>query len=203
MNIGLFFGSYNPIHIGHLVVANIVADLKEVSQVWFVVSPQNPHKSSKSLIHEFDRYDMVDAAIRDSYNFRASDVEFHMPRPSYTVDTLAYLTDSHPDNQFKLIIGEDNLRNFPKWKNYHKILDYHGLYIYPRPMPEAGSSGPKRSSSPKISGVREHPNTRWVDAPIIDISASYIRSRILNQQSVDYLIPPEVMKIINERKLYR
>ena len=197
LNIGLFFGSFNPIHIGHLIVAGIIADLKEVNQVWFVVSPQNPHKSSKSLIHEFDRYDMVEAAIVDGYNLRVSDVEFHMPRPSYTVDTLAYLADSHSDHKFKLIIGEDNLQKFPKWKNYQQILDYYGLYVYPRPMP--GSHNP----SPKIDQIKDHRNTTWVEAPIIDISASFVRSRIANGRSVDYLIPDAVMRMITQRKLFQ
>ena len=197
MNIGCFFGSFNPIHVGHLIVANLVADLKEVNQVWFVVSPQNPHKSSKSLIHEFDRYDMVEAAILDGYNLRATDVEFQMPRPSYTVDTLAYLADRHPEHKFKLIIGEDNLRNFPKWKNYQQILDYHGLYIYPRPIPDPGDS------TAGMEEVKKHGNTVWVDAPVIDISASFIRSRIASGKSVDYLVPDAVMRIIVQKKLYQ
>ena len=197
MNVGLFFGSFNPIHIGHLIVANIIADLKAVHQVWFVISPQNPHKSSKSLIHEFDRYDMVEAAILNGYNLRVSDVEFHMPRPSYTVDTLAYLADSHPDHKFKLIIGEDNLRNFPKWKNFQQILDLYGLYIYPRPNSQS------RNPGPNIDLVRTHRNSILVDAPIIDISASFVRSRIANGQSVEYLIPEAVMRIISEKKHYQ
>lgn len=197
MNIGLFFGSFNPIHIGHLIVANIIADLKGVHQVWFVVSPQNPHKSSKSLIHEFDRYDMVEAAISYGYNLRVSDAEFHMPRPSYTVDTLAYLADRHPDHKFKLIIGEDNLRNFPKWKNYQQILDLYGLYIYPRPSTES------RNPNPETDQVKNHRNSILVDAPIIDISASFVRSRIAKGQSLEYLLPDPVIRIIAERKLYQ
>jgi len=133
VNIALFFGSFNPIHIGHLIIAEIVASKDEVSQVWFVVSPQNPLKSSKSLIHEFDRYDMVQAAIQDSYNLRSTDIEFSMPRPSFTIDTMAYLTDKHAEHQFRLIIGQDNLKQFPRWKNYQQILDHYGLYVYPRP----------------------------------------------------------------------
>ena len=118
MKIGLFFGSFNPIHVGHLIIANIVHQTTDREQIWFIVSPQNPFKKNKSLLSEYDRLDLVKEAIYDDYDFRASDVEFKMPKPSYTVDTMTYLTEKHPEHDFKLIIGEDNLESFPKWKNH-------------------------------------------------------------------------------------
>jgi len=190
VRIGLFFGSFNPIHIGHLIIANIIADSDEVDQVWFVVSPLNPFKkSSKSLIHEFDRYDMVEAASMDSYNLKVTDVEFNLPKPSYTIDTLAYLSDKHPEDHFKLIIGEDNLESFPKWKNHQQILSQYGLLVYPRP----------RAAN---SQLFTHSEVKVIDAPKIDISATFIRERISKNKSVKYLIPAGVWELIEKRKLY-
>jgi nicotinate-nucleotide adenylyltransferase len=133
MRIGLFFGSFNPIHIGHLIIANIMAENSDLQAVWFVVSPQNPFKKSKTLLHEFDRLDMVEMAITDNPKLKAIDIEFHLPRPSYTIDTLTVIQEKYPQHIFSLIIGEDNLGQFSKWKNYQQILEYFGLYVYPRP----------------------------------------------------------------------
>ena len=166
-----------------------MVETSDLQQVWFVVSPQNPLKSSKSLAHEFDRYDMVQAGIEGSYHLRASDIEFNMPRPSYTVDTLTYLTDQHPEHEFKLIIGEDNLQSFPRWKNHRVILDNYGLYVYPRPA----------DSKPKFAG---HANVQWVEAPILDISATYVRNLVKQDKSIQYLVPDSVAQIIKLRKLY-
>ena len=144
MKIGLYFGSFNPIHIGHLIVANVMAEYLE--RVWFVVSPQNPFKQTKSLLHEFDRYEMVEKAIQDNHRLKACDVEFSMPKPSYTIDSLIYLSEKYPQHQFKLILGSDNLVQFPKWKNYQRILDNYGLLVYPRPdavETELSLSGPR------------------------------------------------------------
>src|ERR1700704_995171 len=118
MKIGLFFGSFNPIHIGHLIIANVMAENTDLKKVWFIVSPQNPLKPSKGLLHEFDRYDMVRAAAYENYKFEVTDVEFHMPKPSYTIDTLVSLSEKHSSKKFSVILGEDNLTNFTKWKNY-------------------------------------------------------------------------------------
>jgi nicotinate-nucleotide adenylyltransferase len=189
VKVGLFFGSFNPIHIGHLIIANIMVETSDQQQVWFVVSPQNPHKSSASLAHEFDRYDMVMAAITGSFHLRVSDIEFNMPKPSYTIDTLAYLTDKHPEHDFSLIIGEDNLHSFPKWKNYQTILDNYGLYVYPRPS----------SNKPELTN---HPHVHWVEAPILDISATFIRKLVKADKSIQYLVPDAVAQLIKLRKLY-
>lgn len=190
MKVGLFFGSFNPIHVGHLIIANLVVDSEHVDQVWFVVSPQNPFKKkSESLLHEFDRYDMVEAAIGDNYSLKATDIEFNMPKPSYTIDTLAYITDKNPGHQFKLIIGEDNLYHFPKWKNHKALLENYGLIVYPRP-------------NAKDSPLKGSPNVQLIEAPLLDISATFIRKLIAEERSIKYLVPDGVIDLIRRRKLY-
>jgi len=188
--IGLFFGSFNPIHMGHLIIANIMAETTDLKKVWFVVSPQNPFKPSKGLLHEFDRYDMVRAAIYDNYKLEVSDVEFNLPKPSYTIHTLVHLREKHPDKEFKIIIGEDNLSGFVRWKNYERILEDYGLYVYPRPHAQ-------------LSELKTHPNVKFVDAPTLDISATFIRNCIRNDQSVRYLVPDAVEAIIRAKSFYR
>ena len=190
MEIGLFFGSFNPIHIGHLIIANTIVEHTTSNQVWFVVSPLNPFKSSKSLLHEFDRMDMVQLAIEDNFKLRATDVEFSMPRPSFTVDTMAYLSSKHPQHEFRLIIGADNLKSFHKWKNYQTILDQFGLYVYPR----HGAQIPVK--------IKDHPNVRMVEAPLLDISATYIRNAVKAGKSIQYIVADKVEDFIKTRKLY-
>lgn len=175
--------------MGHLIIANTLLENTALDEIWFVVSPQNPLKKRSNLVHEFDRFDMVQAAINDHYHFRATDVEFHMPRPSYTADTLAWLSDKHPQHHFRLIIGEDNLEAFPRWKNHEAILDNYGLLVYPRP-------------GAKPSSIKNHPNVQVVEAPLLDISATFIRGQLAAGKSVKYLIPEGVYDIIKQRKLY-
>jgi nicotinate-nucleotide adenylyltransferase len=189
LKIGLFFGSFNPIHVGHLIIASTIVETTDLSEIWFVVSPRNPLKSSKSLLHEFDRYDMVQRAIADDFRFRVSDVEFNMPRPSYTSDTLAFLSDKHRDKQFELIIGEDNLVSFKKWKNYEAILENYGLIVYPRP-------GMAKSE------VKPQKNIRIVEAPLLDIPATFIRKLVREEKSIKYLVPQEVEQLILAKKYY-
>ena len=188
--IGLFFGSFNPIHMGHLIIANLMAETSDLKKVWFVVSPQNPLKPAKGLLHEFDRFDMVRAAIFDNYKLEASDVEFHLPKPSYTINTLVHLKEKHPDKEFRIILGEDNLESFARWKNYQQILDYYGLYVYPRPHTQ-------------LSELRTHPNVTMVEAPTLDISATFIRNCIRKKQSVRYLVPDAVEEIIRVKGFYQ
>ncbi len=188
--IGLFFGSFNPVHLGHLIIANVMAENTDLDKVWLVVSPQNPFKPSKGLLHEFDRFDMVKAAIADNYKLEASDVEFHLPKPSYTIHTLAHLTEKHPTKEFKVILGEDNLENFTKWKNYEQILDQFGLYVYPRP-------------NVTNSSLSRHAQVKMVEAPLLDISASYIRNCIKNNKSIRYLVPDVVENMIRSKNFYR
>ncbi|WP_209332358.1 nicotinate (nicotinamide) nucleotide adenylyltransferase [Lunatimonas salinarum] len=187
MKIGLFFGSFNPIHIGHLIIADIMQDQTDLEEVWFVVSPQNPMKSSKSLLHEFDRLRMVELATADNFRFKVLDVEFHMPKPSYTIDTLAVLSDKYPQHEFKLVVGSDNLTHFHKWKNSEQLLEYYGLYVYPRPG--------------KMKTL-DHPHIQFIDSPLIDISATFIRDTLRKGGSVRYLLHPHVSDYIRDKKLY-
>lgn len=189
MKIGLFFGSFNPIHVGHLIIANLMVEGSDLEKVWFVVSPQNPLKPARGLLHEFDRYDMVRAAIFDNYKLEVSDVEFHLPKPSYTIHTLVHLQEKHPGKEFRIIIGEDNLANFSRWKNHQQILDHHGLYVYPRP-------------GTQLSELRSHPHVTVVEAPLLDISATFIRDRIRKGQSVRYLVPDAVEEMIRAKGFY-
>lgn len=188
--IGLFFGSFNPIHMGHMIIANIMAENTDLSKVWFVVSPQNPFKQAKGLLHEFDRYDMIKAAIADNYKLEVTDIEFHLPKPSYTIDTLTVISEKNPQHNFRVLIGEDNLTNFEKWKNHDQILDQYGLYVYPRP-------------NVTKSEILRHGNVKLVEAPLLDISATYIRQCIKNNKSVRYLVPEPVEQMIRMRNFYK
>jgi len=190
MKIALFFGSFNPIHVGHLAIAQIVAENTEMDKVWFVVSPQNPFKKKSSLLHEFDRLDLVQTAINDNPNFGVTDIEFRMPKPSYTIDTLVRLQEKYPKHEFRLIIGGDNLKQFKKWKNYHKILEYFGLFVYPRPNMTMNSD------------VLEHPHVQLIQAPLLDISATFIRKSIQSNRSIKYLVPDDVEALIRLKKFY-
>lgn len=166
-----------------------MAETTDLDKVWMVVSPQNPFKPSKGLLHEFDRYDMVRAAVYDHYKIEASDIEFHLPKPSYTIHTLVHLSEKHPDKAFKVVMGEDNLTNFIKWKNHERILEDYGLYVYPRPRTQ-------------LSELKMHPNVRMVDAPLLDISATFLRKCIRNHQSIRYLVPDVVEEMIRTRGFY-
>ncbi len=190
MKIGLFFGSFNPIHAGHLIVANVIYESTDLDRIWFVVSPQNPFKKNKNLLSEFDRLDMVREAIHDDYHFQASNIEFEMPKPSYTVDTLIYLTEKYPDYEFQLIIGEDNLASFPKWKNAEQILENHKLLVYPRPHA-------------KPSELSEHPSIEKIEAPEVDISATLIRKMVQQNKSIKYLVPEGVRELIDGRGYFK
>lgn len=193
MKVGLFFGSFNPIHVGHLIIANTLRGYTEMDQVWFVVSPQNPFKSSKSLLPDVDRLRMVELAIEDNFDLRVSNIEFSMPKPSYTVDTLAYLKDRYSQHEFSLMLGSDNLHHFHKWKNYQVILEHYGIIIYPRP----------RTDENKIKDeLKNHPGIRMVDAPLMDISATFIRKCLRHDISIKYLVHDAVAEYIYDRKLY-
>ena len=190
MEVGLFFGSFNPIHTGHMIIANLVKETTAVTEVWFVVSPQNPFKKNKNLLHEFDRIDMVRAAIADDFNFRVCDIEFSMPKPSYTIDTLTVLQEKHPSKKFHLIIGEDNLASFPKWKNADQILKNFKLIVYPR----KGSKKAQLGYEERIT---------LIEAPEVDISATLIRKLVFQGKSVKYLVPDPVVDLINKNKFYQ
>lgn len=190
MKIGLFFGSFNPIHIGHLIIANYFAEETDLDQVWFVVSPQNPFKTKNSLLDERHRLYMVNLAIEDNYKLQASNIEFHLPQPSYTIDTLAYLKEKYPDHEFILIMGSDNLLSFQKWKNYEQILKSHRIYIYTRAEED------KRTYD--LAG-----DIRFFDVPVINISSTYIRTNISMGKSVRYLVPEKVWQHLIEMNFYK
>lgn len=203
MRIGLFFGTFNPIHVGHLVIANYFANLPELDQVWLVVTPQNPLKQKSSLLADHHRLALVEIAVENNDHLRASDIEFKMPQPNYTIDTLAYLKEKHPTHQFSLIIGEDNLRGFTKWKNYELIRDNYSMYVYPRlltaqELEEIGFENHHQAL------VNQYPKAHFcIDAPMMKISSTYIRQAIKNKQDVHYLLTDEVRKYVDEMNFYR
>lgn len=187
--IGLFFGSFNPIHVGHLVIANAMLAQTELQEVWFVVSPQNPLKERKTLLPERQRLDMVRRAVYDDNRLRASDVEFNLPKPSYTVLTLAHLGEQYRDKEFSLIMGSDNLDTLDRWRNYDYILEHYHLYVYPRPGHTGGE-------------FAQHRNVTMVDVPMLDISSTYIREQIRQGHSVRYLLTEPVYQYLTEMHFY-
>jgi nicotinate-nucleotide adenylyltransferase len=201
MKIGLYFGTFNPIHVGHLIIANYFANETDLDQVWLVVSPHNPLKDKATLLNDFHRLDMVKEAIEYNPKLKASDIEFKLAQPSYTATTLAYLKENYPNEEFSLIMGEDSLRSLNKWYNYEVILKNHKILVYPRAilMEEFASSNIAIEES-----VMEHPNVRIMkDVPIMKISASYIRKTIKNGKDFRYLVTEPVFKYIEEMHFYR
>lgn len=189
-HIGLFFGSFNPVHTGHMIIANFMVEHSDLDQIWMVVSPQNPHKEKKSLASEYDRLHMVTLAIGDLAAIKASDVEFKLPKPSYTIDTLSHLSEKYPDHEFSLIMGGDNLGSFHKWKNYELILQRHRLFVYQRPSYEVGP-------------LARHDKVTMLDAPLLQLSASYIRQQLRDGKSIKYLVPDPVLDELMVTNLYR
>lgn len=188
--IGLFFGSFNPVHVGHMIIANHMINETELDQVWMVVSPQNPHKKKNTLAKDYDRLNMVKEAIGDNIRIKASNIEFSLPIPSYTVDTLAYLTEKYPKDEFSLIMGGDNIGSFHKWKNYETILKYHHIFVYSRPNYELGD-------------LADHPKVTILEAPLLDISASYIRKCIKEGKSIRYLVSDRVHAFIKDSGAFK
>lgn len=202
MKVGLYFGSFNPIHVGHLIIANYMADYTDFDQVWFVVSPHNPHKKKSSLLADNHRLTLVKVAIEGNDKIRASDIEFKLTTPSYTATTLAHLKEKHPKNEFSLLMGEDNLRTFHKWYNYEEIIDNHKIYVYPRVLTEQEKSEVEKSKG--IAAVLEHKNVILCDeVPVMKISSSFIRKAIKNGNDVQYLLSEPVLKYVDEMNFYR
>lgn len=193
MKIGLFFGSFNPIHTGHLIIANIVREYSDLNQVWFVVSPQNPFKKQKTLLNEIDRLRMVELAVEDNFDLRACNAEFSMPKPSYTIDTLVYLQERYPQHSFSLVAGSDVLTHFHRWKNYREILEQAEVLVYPRP---------NVAEKKIIPEIRNHPKIKKVEAPLLEISATFIRKCIQDDASIKYLVPDLVAEYIYSKKLF-
>ena len=190
MKIGLFFGSFNPIHIGHLIIAEHIASNTDLDQVWFVVSPQNPFKEKKNLLNEYDRLHLVNLAIEGNEKLKASDIEFKLPKPSYTIDTLIYLKEKHKSHEFSLIMGSDNLENLHKWKNADILFKEYPFYVYNRP----GHSNIKNAEKAKVT---------FLDAPQLKISSTFIRNNLKENKSVKYILHEKVLDEIDRTGFYK
>jgi nicotinate-nucleotide adenylyltransferase len=188
-NIGLFFGSFNPIHIGHMIIANWFVEYTDLDRVWFVVSPQNPFKEKKSLLADHHRLALVREAIEDDPRFWVTDIEFTMPQPSYTIDTLTYLEEKYKDKNFVLLAGSDQLPTFDKWKNPNRILELYKMYVYARP----GFKGSK---------YEKHPSVKIFRTPLMEISSTFIRKSIAERKDMRYMLPEKVWKYIQEMHFY-
>ena len=193
--IGLFFGSFNPIHIGHLILANYILEKSDMEQLWFVVSPQNPFKEKKSLLKDYHRLDMVNLALKNYPKMRASNIEFSLPKPSYTTDTLAYLKEKYPENSFALIMGEDNLKSLHKWKNSEHLIENNQIIVYPRKV--------ENELAEENNPYLNHKNIHLIDAPILELSATQIREMIKQNQNVRPMLPPEVFEYLDGSNFYK
>jgi nicotinate-nucleotide adenylyltransferase len=187
---GLFFGSFNPIHVGHMVLANYMLSFTDLDEIWFVISPHNPLKEKHTLLAQNHRLNMVRLATENHPKFKASDIEFKLPQPSYTIHTLTHLKEKHPKKSFHLMMGMDNLQNFHKWKNHEQIITNHSIYVYPRQNAEAGI-------------FSKHPNIIITQAPVIEISSTFIRKAILDKKDVSCFMPEKVAAYVNEMNFYK
>ncbi len=198
MKVGLYFGTFNPIHVGHLVIANYMANFTDMDQVWLVVSPQNPLKEKATLLADYHRLSLVRCAIEDNSKLKASDIEFKLEKPSYTAVTLAHLKEKYPEHTFALIMGEDNLRGLHRWFNYEKILNDYSIYVYPRALTE------DESADNIPSDLKQHKNVKFChEAPTMRISASFIRDAIKHKKDVRYLLTEPVFKYVDEMNFYK
>lgn len=189
MNIGLYFGSFNPIHVGHCIIASHFIQSTPLDQVWLVVSPQNPFKPSASLLNEYHRLHLVKLALEGEPKLRASDVEFHLPRPSYTIDTMTYLAEKYPDHAFSIIMGSDGLQNLHKWKNAEALVKTYDIYVYKRAGYEANTQLAARLTV--------------LDAPLLQISSTHIRDLLKEGKSARYLVPDKVLQELELYKYYK
>lgn len=188
MNIGLFFGSFNPIHIGHLIIANHIVDHTDIDKIWFVLSPHNPLKDAQKLLNEYHRLQMVELAIKDNPKFRASNVEFRLSKPSYTYDTLKHLSEQFPLEKFTVIMGSDSWQQITRWKNYQQIIASHPIIIYNRP----GHAIEEKHGA----------NLTEMEAPLLNVSSTFIRKEIKEKKSLRYLLSQPVIEYIEANKLY-
>ena len=190
MKIGLYFGSFNPIHTGHLIIAEHVLNYSDLDKVWLVISPQNPLKPSNTLLGEYDRLHLVNLAIENSINLKAVDVEFRLPKPSYTITTLTYLVEKYPNDEFTIIMGSDSFNNLPKWRNYEQLIRDYSFMVYLRPgFP--------------VNKVENGIKVQILEAPMLDISASFIRNSIQNDKSIRFLVPEKVNDYIQLNNYYK
>ncbi|MGZ9677084.1 nicotinate (nicotinamide) nucleotide adenylyltransferase [Flavobacterium sp. GNP001] len=192
MKIGLYFGTFNPIHIGHLIIANHMAEHSDLDQVWMVVTPHNPLKKKSTLLDDYHRLQMVFLATEDFPKIKPSNIEFKLPQPNYTVNTLVHLEEKYPNYEFSLIMGEDNLKSLHKWKNYEVILERHDIYVYPR-----------ISSEEENVEFKNHPKIHLIDAPVVEISATFIRDNIKKGKNIQPLLPAKVWEYIDHNNFYK
>jgi nicotinate-nucleotide adenylyltransferase len=192
MKIGLYFGTFNPIHVGHLIIANHLAEHTDLEQIWMVVTPHNPLKEKSTLLDDYHRLHLVRLATEEYPKIKPSDIEFKLPQPNYTVNTLAHLMEKYPQHEFSLIMGEDNLKSFHKWKNYEYILEHHDIYCYPRISAEA-----------KNLALKGHARIYLIAAPIVEISSTFIREQIKANKNVRPLLPAEVWKYLDHNNFYK
>jgi len=190
MHIGLFFGSFNPIHIGHLAIASYIAQFTELSKVWFVVSPHNPLKEKQTLLKDYHRLAMVKAAVENISYLNACDIEFNLPQPSYTINTLAHLEEKYPQHTFSLILGSDNLTSLHKWKNHEIIIERHKLFVYPRP-------------EVALTAWHTHSKVQLIDAPRMDISSTFIRNLIKEGKDAQCFMPRQSWEYLDEMNFYK
>ncbi|MGJ8665213.1 MAG: nicotinate (nicotinamide) nucleotide adenylyltransferase [Patiriisocius sp.] len=190
--IGLYFGTFNPIHIGHLTIANYMVEFSDLDEVWMVVTPHNPHKKKSSLLGNHHRIAMVDIAIEDYPKIKSSKIEFNLPQPNYTVNTLAVLEEKYPELDFCLIMGEDNLKSLHKWKNYEVILDRYSIYVYPR-----------ISSGTIETQFDNHPKISKVPAPIMELSSTFIRKAVKDKKNIKPMLPQNVWEYLDEMNFYK
>lgn len=192
MKIGLYFGTFNPIHIGHLIIANHMAEHSDLDQIWLVVTPHNPHKQKNTLLDDYHRLHMVHLATEDFPKIKPSDIEFKLPQPNYTINTLVHLQEKHPNFEFSLIMGEDNLNSFHKWKNYEAILQHHHIYVYPR-----------IHSGEINTQFDNHPKIHKINAPVVELSSTFIRENIKNNKNVVPMLPHKVWEYIEHNLFYK
>ena len=190
MKIGLFFGSFNPIHTGHLIIANYMANHTNLAEVWLIVSPHNPLKDKRALTNMYDRLEMAKLATENTENIRVSDVEFSLPKPSYTIDTLAHLHERYPEREFVLIMGADNLASLKKWKNYEVLLKNYEIFVYPRPGAE-------------VQKWKNHQAITFTDTPLMEISATFIRKAVKESKNVQFFLPDKVIEFIDCKGMYK
>ena len=191
MNVGLYFGTFNPIHIGHLIIANHLVENSDLDEIWMVVTPHNPFKKKSSLLDNHHRLELVFKATENYDKIKPSDIEFALPQPNYTVYTLAHISDTYPEHSFSLIMGEDNLKSLHKWKNYETILEHHHIYVYPR-----------IADGTMDDQFKNHAKIHKVEAPIVQISSTMIRKAIKNKKNTQPLLPKEVWEYIDEMNFY-
>jgi len=192
MKIGLYFGTFNPIHVGHLIIANHLAEHTDLEQIWMVVTPHNPLKQKSTLLDDYHRLHLVRLATEEYPKIKPSDIEFKLPQPNYTVNTLAHLMEKYPQHEFSLIMGEDNLKSFHKWKNYEYILEHHDIYCYPRISEEAENLA-----------LKGHARIYPIAAPIVEISSTFIREQIKANKNVRPLLPAEVWEYVDHNNFYK